>query len=56
MLASNYEVVEVYMLTSLKLLRGKIISNIFKFRGQRTLKPKLKFILKYLIFSQFKTK
>jgi len=39
----------------IKLLRGKIISNIFSFRGHRTLKPRSKFSLKNLIFSQFKT-
>jgi len=37
-------------------LRGKIISNIFSFRGNRTPKPSSKFILKYLIFSELKTK
>jgi len=44
------------MMTLFKLLRGKIISNIFSFRGDSTLKPRSKFILKNLIFSQFKTK
>jgi len=34
----------------INLLRGKIISNIFRFRGHRILKPRLKFILKNLIF------
>jgi len=33
-----------------ELLRGKVISNIFSFRGRRTIKPKSRFILKNLIF------
>jgi len=36
----------------MKLQRGKIILNIFGFRGQRTLKPRSKFILKiYFLFN-----
>jgi len=40
----------------IKLLREKIISNIFSFRGHKTLKLRSKFILKNLIFFQFKIK
>jgi len=40
----------------IKLLRKKIISDIFSFRGHKTLKHRSKFILKNLIFSQFETK
>jgi len=40
----------------IKILSGKIISNTFSFRGHRTLKSRLKFILKNLFFVQFKTK
>jgi len=36
----------------IKLLRSKIILNIFSFRGHRTLKPKSKLILKiYFLFN-----
>jgi len=41
-------------ITSLSCLEEKIISNIFSFRGYRTLKPRLKFILKNLIFFNLK--
>jgi len=37
-------------MTSLSLLRGKIILNIFSFRGHRILKPRSEFSLKNLIF------
>jgi len=40
----------------IKLLREKRILNIFSFQVHRILKPRSKFILKNLIFSQFKTK
>jgi len=40
----------------IKILRGKIILNIFSFRSYITLKPRLKFILKNLLLVQFKTK
>jgi len=39
----------------IKLLKEKIISNIFSFRCHRTLKLRSKFILKNLFFIQFKT-
>jgi len=39
----------------IKLLREKRISNIFRFQGHRTLKPRSKFIIKNLFFYQFKS-
>jgi len=52
--AANYdevvEVLGVFKDDVIKLLREKIISNIFIFRDHRILKPKSKFILKNIIF------
>jgi len=47
-LAADYEVLEVLVGNVIKLLSGKIISNIFSVRGYRTLKPRSKFISKNL--------
>jgi len=55
-LAADYEVLKFSKNDVIKLLREKIILNIFSFRGRRTLKPRSKFILKNLFFVQFKTK
>jgi len=51
-LAADYEDVEVLMNHDdvIKLLKERIISNIFRFQGHRTMKPRSKFILKNLFF------
>jgi len=52
MLAADFEVFKVLHDDVIKLLRGKRISNIFSFRGHRTLKLRPKFILKiYFLFN-----
>jgi len=52
MLAADHEVFDCWGSHDhvIKLLRGKVIPNIFSYRGHRTLKPRLKFIVKDLYF------